>query len=40
MMLQHSSHDVFKMFNAPEISVSLSTSMAKRSKARVKRLRG
>ena len=40
MIPQHSSQVVFKMFAAPEMSVSLSTSMAKRSKARVKRLRG
>ena len=40
MMPQHSSQLVFKMLDAPEMSVSFSTSMAKRSKARVKRLLG
>ena len=40
MMPQHSSQLAFKMLAAPEMSVSCMTSMAKRSKARVKRLRG
>ena len=40
MIPQHSSQVIFKMLAAPEMSVSFSTSMAKRSKAVVKRLRG
>jgi hypothetical protein len=40
MIPQHSSQLVFKMLDAPEMSVSFKTSMAKRSNALVKRLRG